>query len=80
MSFDFNFLKRGAMSVTFTKKDGSERVMKCTQFWDFIPENMKPVVGKDMVYVENQVRVFDLEKQQWRSFLKDSVVSVSALS
>ena len=76
---DFSYLKKGVMEVTFTKKDGSERVMKCTQLWDFIPEDMKPNIS-DMVYDENQVRVFDLEKQQWRSFLKDSVVSVSVLA
>lgn len=40
---------------------------------------MKPNIS-DMVYDENQVRVFDLEKQQWRSFLKDSVVSASVLA
>ncbi len=79
MSFDFSYLKKGVMEVTFVRKDGSERVMKCTQLWDFIPEDMKPVNG-DMVYDENQVRVFDLEKQQWRSFLKDSVVSASVLA
>ena len=30
-------LKEGDVSVTFTKKDGSERVMKCTLKEDVIP-------------------------------------------
>ena len=56
------------VTVTFTKKDGSERVMKCTLQPDLLPkieikEDIKP--RKESTA---SMRVFDLEKQEWRSF------------
>ena len=57
-------------TVTFTKIDGTERVMKCTLEADKLP----PVVIKEDVKPRKQtdstkaLRVFDLEKQEWRSF------------
>ena len=64
-------LKQGDVSVTFTKKDGSERVMKCTLKEDVIPsvESSK----KENVGV---VVVRDTEKNAWRSFRTDSITNV----
>ena len=64
-------LKEGDVSVTFTKKDGSERVMKCTLKEDVIPsvESSK----KENVGV---VVVWDTEKNAWRSFRMDSITNV----
>ena len=56
--------------ITFTKVDGTERVMKCTLEADKLP----PVVVKEDVKPRKQsdstkaLRVFDLEKKEWRSF------------
>ena len=64
-------LKEGDVSVTFTKKDGSERVMKCALKEDVIPsvESSK----KENVGV---VVVWDTEKNAWRSFRMDSITNV----
>ena len=64
-------LKEGDVSVTFTKKDGTERVMKCTLKEDVIPsvESSK----KENVGV---VVVWDTEKKSWRSFRMDSITNV----
>lgn len=70
--FDFEALKRGVVRVTFTKKDGTERVMRCTQDMDFLANTDLPI-GTGVPYTDKQVRVFDLEIAEWRSFLKDSV-------
>lgn len=57
-------------TVTFTKVDGTERVMKCTLEADKLP----PVVVKEDAKPRKQsdstkaLRVFDLEIKEWRSF------------
>jgi hypothetical protein len=58
------------VTVTFTKVDGTERVMKCTLEADKLP----PVVIKEDAKPRKEttstkaLRVFDIEKQEWRSF------------
>jgi hypothetical protein len=57
-------------TITFTKVDGTERVMKCTLEADKLPpavvkEDAKPRKQSDST---KALRVFDLEKQEWRSF------------
>jgi hypothetical protein len=61
--------------VTFTKKDGSERVMRCTLLSEIITENGLQPKGNGVVYSENQVRCIDVDIMEWRSFNVDSVVS-----
>ena len=57
-------------TITFTKVDGTERVMKCTLEADKLP----PVVVKEDAKPRKQtdstkaLRVFDLDKKEWRSF------------
>ena len=63
------------MEVTFTKKDNTERTMICTLADDLIPEDLQPK-GTGVKYDPDQVRVFDLEKEEWRSFLFSSVTSI----
>lgn len=68
----------GAHTVTFTKVDGSERVMNCTRDPSLIVvdpvDSEKPV--KKVNRGETAVAVFDLDKQQFRSFRVDSVTNV----
>jgi len=65
-----SMLHMGPATVTFTKVDGSERVMKCT----LQPEDLPPVVIKEGAKPRKEsdstkaLRVFDLEKKEWRSF------------
>ena len=68
-------LYEGELLVKFTKKDGTERIMRCTLKMDDIPKEMHPKskVEYDSVSVK---RVFDLDKQAWRSFRYDSVIEV----
>lgn len=73
--YDLSGLKTGNMVVTFIKKNGEERVMKCTQNLSNIPVDFHPT-GFGPAYTDMQVRVFDLDKQEWRSFRKDSIMKV----
>lgn len=70
-----NELRGRNMRVTFTKKDGSNRVMVCTTASDLIPEEKLPKGddGNGPKRPENIVTVFDLEKEDWRSFDFNSV-------
>jgi hypothetical protein len=69
-------LKANVAEVRFTKSDGTERIMKCTLREDLVIPYTKKT---DRVKESNQdiVPVFDVEKNEWRSFRVDSVKSVS---
>ena len=65
-----DMLQVGPATITFTKSDGTERVMKCTLEADKLPpvvvkEDAKPRKVSDST---KALRVFDTEKQEWRSF------------
>ena len=72
-------LKINTVEVTFTKKDGTERVMNCTLEPSKLPpvevtENKKP--RKENT---NNMRVFDLDKNEWRSFTIKNVKHISTV-
>ena len=63
-------------TITFTKKDGTERVMNCTLRGDMLPvveikEDKAPRKQNDSV-----LSVYDLDAQGWRSFTLSSVKRV----
>lgn len=69
----------GPVTVTFTKKDGSERVMNCTTNSELVPtqtivESTEP--KKEKKSNEDVMPVYDLDAQGWRSFRWDSVKQV----
>ncbi len=65
-----SMLQMGPATITFTKVDGTERVMKCT----LEEKDLPPVVIKEGAKTRKEttstkaLRVFDLEKKEWRSF------------
>lgn len=64
------------LCITFTKSDGTDREMRCTLVESFIPTDKTPK-GTGREAPTTTQRVFDVEKQEWRSFKWDSVKSVS---
>lgn len=64
------------LSITFTKKDGTERKMFCTLSEDKIPFDKKPQVTTVRPVSTEAQRVFDLEVGDWRSFRWDSIKTV----
>jgi hypothetical protein len=63
------------VTITFTKKDETERVMVCTLKEEKIPSEKSPKnTGKSQS--DDAIAVFDLEKQDWRSFRFDSVKKI----
>jgi hypothetical protein len=65
------------VTVTFTKQDGTERVMNCTLKPELLPE-AKPLAEGKTPRKESttSIRVFDLEKKEWRSFTTKNVTRV----
>ena len=66
-------LEQSIVEVTFTKKDGTERVMNCTLLEDYLPET----TGAGRSAGSDALAVFDVDADGWRSFRWDSVKSVS---
>jgi hypothetical protein len=69
-------LSESVAVVTFEKKDGTERVMKCTRNMSVIPSDKQPT-GNASAKPESDevVKVYDMEADGWRSFRIDSVKS-----
>ena len=67
-------LTAGIIEVSFTKKDGTDRTMKCTLNNQYLPEQKDL---KDEIDKRNKsdevIAVWDIEKEGWRSFRWDSV-------
>jgi hypothetical protein len=69
-------LRDDICEVLFEKKDGTERLMKCTLNFDHIPEEMKQFqLYKGEKVLENLdiLKVFDTEAKGWRSFILANV-------
>lgn len=62
--------------VIFTKVSGDKREMVCTLNEALIPEKAKPT-HSITIHDEDVVRVYDLEKEAWRSFHYSSVEKFS---
>ena len=69
----------GPVTVTFTKKDGTERVMNCTTNKELVPpvEVKETVEKKERKVNEDTMPVYDLEVKAWKSFRWDSVKQVT---
>lgn len=80
-------LNFGPVTVTFTKKDGSERMMLCTTNKDIIPIDPVhktntdnpidfPKPKKDRKPNDEVMPVYDLEANAWKSFRWDSIKEI----
>lgn len=76
-----DMLRMGPVTVTFTKKDGETRVMKCTLEESAIPEEFRPkplAEGQEpRKRSEDSLSVWDLNANGWRSFIYRNVQGVS---
>jgi hypothetical protein len=71
-------LKSGLVTVTFIKKDGTERVMKCTTNPTYVMFKDPTILEskKERKVNEDVMPVFDTEAGHWKSFRWDSVKSI----
>lgn len=69
-----DMLRQQVCQVRFIKVNGEERDMQCTLKEDLIPESKKPVADDQGVQATiGVIKVFDIDKQDWRSFRVDNV-------
>jgi hypothetical protein len=65
--------------VTFTKRDGTERIMRCTLKSDLLPA---PVATKPTTEVKvrktnpDTLAVWDLDKSAWRGFSVEQIKEI----
>ena len=71
-----HFLKMGTGIVSFTKKDGTSREMRCTLEEKYLP---LPTEKEKTTRKENTevLSVWDLDKNSWRSFRIDSITGIT---
>ena len=71
----YDLARNYIISITFTKKNGEERIMKCTLKDEYIISEEKKSVSIRKENVE-VLPVWDLENSAWRSFRINSVKEV----
>lgn len=73
-------LHADVLTVTFIKKDGTERVMRCTLREDLLPKIVvkEGEVKKEKKVNEEVVPVYDMEAKAFRSFRLDSIKGIES--
>lgn len=81
-------LQQSIITVTFVKADGTVRDMQCTLDHSQIPEAPAKVASVDGIVRESRkprkepdphsIRVFDVDKKEWRSFRFDRLQKITA--
>jgi len=70
-------LSTDTVTVTFTKKDGTERVMNCTTNPDVVPKVEIKEGATPRKVSETTMRVFDTDIKEWRSFTTKSIKQIN---
>ena len=86
-------LNQNVVQVTFTKVDGTERVMNATLKTELIPDYKPKKILLDFGFIQEEMAellktysepanqpVWDLDKKAWRSFRWDSVKETKVLN
>jgi len=83
MSFDpsaaLAILGNGPALVTFTKKDGTERTMRCTRSPDLLPADA--ITGNDRRKDQgNLIAVYDLDDRKWKGFFFHNLIAIQPIA
>jgi len=68
-------LHSGIVNIKFTKVDGTERDMKCTLIDSIVVPHEKKTEREKKIN-EDIISVWDVEKNGWRSFRYDAIISI----
>jgi|LWDU01.1.fsa_nt_gi hypothetical protein len=71
-------LQNKLLKVTFTKKNGDERLMVCT-LSNLLTKHTNQIMKEAIPKNEEVLPVWDVENNAWRSFRLDSVIKVENL-
>ena len=70
-------LAEGVVTVTFNKKDGSERVMQCTLSPTIVPQTPLVEGRKERAIPKNSLSVYDTTAKDWRSFVVRNITEIN---
>ncbi len=70
-------LKTNTVTITFTKKDGTERVMNCTLNPEVLPPAPVTENKKERKVNDTIMSVYDVDAKGWRSFTIKSLKHIS---
>jgi hypothetical protein len=70
-------LSTDTVTVTFTKKDGTDRVMNCTTNPTVVPKVEIKEGATPRKQSETTMRVFDTDIKEWRSFTTKSIKKIN---
>jgi len=70
-------LSTDTVTVTFTKKDGTDRVMNCTTNPTVVPKVEIKEGATPRKQSETTMRVFDTDIKEWRSFTTKSIKQIN---
>lgn len=65
------------ITITFTKKDGTPRIMRCTRNQSLISVENQPSSESTRKASTTSVAAFDLDKNEWRSFLPENITHIN---
>lgn len=71
-------LKQKVVTVSFTKKDGTERIMKCTLDPSILPKSHVSEDKEPKKKNSNTIAVYDVEANAWRSFVVRNVNQINS--
>lgn len=75
-----DFLRNNVVLLTFEKKDGTERTMRCTLMESLLPTIDLNVDKRQVKKSDSSLAVWDLDKNAWRSYRVDSVRTFEVVS
>ena len=75
-----DLLHKHDCEVTFTKVDGSVRIMPCTLREEAMPQRDVEKFHQTRVVNENVISAFCLDKNEWRSFRVANVTDIKVLN
>lgn len=70
-------LNQSEVNVTFTKKDGTERVMRCTLNPEVLPPATVTEGKEPRKKSDTTMAVYDLDAKGWRSFTIKSIKRIA---
>jgi hypothetical protein len=73
-------LYKNDCEVTFTKVDGTVRVMPCTLREEAMPQRDAAKFHETRVVNEKVISAFCLDKMEWRSFRVENVTNIKVLN
>lgn len=73
-------LSNGESQIVFEKADGTIRSMRCTRDSDSIPSDLvESTVKSARAESVDMLPVYDTEKEQWRGFSFEKLISVNGV-